>query len=124
MIPVTYDKVANNTATPSNTSSDTRKGWRMPSVTDWRYIFYGLCGSPSPTAPAGVTDKGVLGSDNPLTKLNADYKANLRDKYYCTSSGVPGENNVWYIGLTNKAPQTLKNDNNSYQCCLRPVFAY
>ena len=124
----TYDEVASNTESASNTSNSTRKGWRMPTVTDWRYIFYGLCGSPSPTDPAGIADKGALGSSNPLTTLNADYQgyhANLQeDKYYCTSSGVPGENNVWYIRFLTSAPQTTKYNKTGYNGCLRPVFAY
>lgn len=124
----TYDEVANSADKASNTSSSTRKGWRMPTVTDWRYIFYGLCGSPSPTDPAGIADNGALGSSNPLTTLNADYqgyRANLQeDKYYCTSSGVSGEDNVWFIRFLTSAPKTTKYNKTGYNGYLRPVFAY
>ena len=58
-----FDWVDNSTTTASNTHNGAAlKGWRIPTVTDWRYIFYGLCGSPSPTAPAGIghtTSHGV-----------------------------------------------------------------
>lgn len=130
-----YDQVANSSTTASNTSNSTRKGWRMPTVTDWRYIFYGLCEEPSPTDPAGVTDMGSLGSSNPLTKLNADYngyKANLKETHYCTSSGAPeisgvsGNDNVWYIQFQtiNYGPKTIIYNKSSVNCGLRPVFAY
>ena len=127
----TYDEVTNSADKASNTSNSTRKGWRMPTVTDWRYIFYGLCGEPSPTDPAGVTNNGDLGSSNKLDKLNADnngYKANLQVScHYCTSSGVSGENNyVWYIQFYNyNAPVTVKDTQTGLGVCrLRPVFAY
>ena len=130
-----YDQVANSSTTASNTSSSTYIGWRMPTITDWRYIFYGLCGEPSPTDPAGVTDMGSLGSSNPLTKLNADYngyKANLNEIHYCTSSGAPeisgvsGNDNVWYIKFEalNYGPKTIIYNKSSVNCGLRPVFAY
>ena len=130
-----YDQVANSSTKASNTSSSTHIGWRMPTVTDWRYIFYGLCGEPSPTDPAGVTDNGSLGSSNPLTKLNADYngyKANLNETHYCTSSGAPeisgvsGNDNVWYIQFQtiNYGPKTIIYNKSNVNCGLRPVFAY
>ena len=130
-----YDQVANSSTTASNTSSSTHIGWRMPTITDWRYIFYGLCGEPSPTDPAGVTDEGSLGSSNPRTKLNADsdgYKANLKETHYCTSSGAPeisgvsGNDNVWYIQFEalNYAPKTIIYNKSSVNCGLRLVFAY
>ena len=37
-----YDLVANNQATTSATATSKQTGWRMPSVTDLRYIFDGL----------------------------------------------------------------------------------
>lgn len=130
IVPITYDEVANNNMTASNTNSTTLKGWRMPTITDWRYILYGLCGSPSPTDPAGVVDQAYLGTTNPLDILNDSpgYGLDLSNDgtYYCTSSGVSGQTEyVWYLRF-NKSSAPLVRTGNDYgaHCYLRPVFAY
>ena len=129
----TYDQVDNSTETASNTSSTIHIGWRMPTITDWRYIIYGLCGSPSPTDPAGVGDGGRWGTSDPLAILNANapsgYNLDLSSGpcYYCTSSGVSGENNnVWYIKFSqnNNPVQSQIGTSSDTHCYLRPVFAY
>ena len=129
----TYDQVDNSTEKASNTSSTMHTGWRMPTITDWRYIIYGLCGSPSPTDPAGVADKGSWGTSDPLAILNANapsgYNLDLSSGpcYYCTSSGVSGENNnVWYIKFSqdNNPVQSQIGTSSDTHCYLRPVFAY
>lgn len=127
----TFDWVDNSTTTASNTySGATLKGWRMPTITDWRYIFYGLCGTPSPTDPAGVGHQIYL-SGNPLTILNADpgYDLDLSSggPSYCTSSGIKvgSDENVWYIYFaTSNAPYFEYYNNYGASCHLRPVFAY
>ena len=121
-----YDEVADmadNTASASNTSNSTRKGWRIPSVTDWRYIFYGLCGEPSPTNPAGITHGVDYGSSALLTKFNDEQEADLEGMgWYCTSSAVSGANDYrWMIHLSG-TPKFQKMSMTS--SCLRPVFAY
>ncbi len=118
-----YDEVDDNTASASNTSNSTRKGWRIPSVTDWRYIFYGLCGEPSPTNPAGITEGVAYGSSALLTKLNDEQNADLRGTgWYCTSSAVSGANDYrWMIQLS-YVPDFEKSS--ITYTCLRPVFAY
>lgn len=121
-----YDEVADmadNTASASNTSNSTRKGWRIPSVTDWRYIFYGLCGEPSPTNPAGITHGVDYGSSALLTKFNDEQEADLEGNgWYCTSSAVPGANDYrWMIHLSG-TPKFQKMS--ITYSCLRPVFAY
>lgn len=128
----TYDEVSNSTTTPSNSyTGEARIGWRIPTITDWRYILYGLCGTPSPTDPVGVTDKSYLGTSNPLPKLNGDYdgyNANLKDTYYyCTGSGVSGSSDqVWFINFSQygNAPYIHISENGNTNCYLRPVFAY
>lgn len=127
---VTYDEVANNNMTASNTNSTTLKGWRTPTITDWRYILYGLCGSPSPTEPAGVANNDYLGTSNPLDILNDSpgYGLDLSNdgNFYCTSSGVSGQTGyVWYLRFnTSKAPLVETGNNYGSHCYLRPVFAY
>ena len=127
----TFDRVANSTETASNTYDGAAlKGWRIPTVTDWRYIFYGLCGSPSPTDPAGVGHEIGL-SGNPLTILNDSPGYDL-DLYsgvnsYCTNSGIKvgSDENVWYITFpTSKAPYFEYYNDYGAACHLRPVFAY
>ena len=130
----TYDQVANSTETASNTSSIMHTGWRMPTITDWRYIIYGLCGSPSPTDPAGVGDGGRWGTSNPLAILNASPGYNLDLsiglKYYCTSSGASVNNDhVWYFMFSQNttppyAPYASIGTDHGVTCYLRPVFAY
>ena len=117
-----YDEVDDNTASASNTSNSTRKGWRIPSVTDWRYIFYGLCGEPSPTNPAGITQGVDYSSSNLVKKLNDEQNADLSGMgWYCTSSAFSGENDRWMIHLVD-VPKFEKMS--ITYCCLRPVFAY
>ena len=127
----TYDQVANSTETASNTSSIMHTGWRMPTITDWRYIIYGLCGSPSPTDPAGVGDYSSWGTSNPLAILNASPGYNLDlssgPKYYCTSSGASVNNDhVWYFKFLSdtNAPYASIGTDHGVTCYLRPVFAY
>ena len=127
----TFDWVANSTETASNTYDGAAlKGWRIPTITDWRYILYGLCGSPVPTDPAGVANNDYLGTTNPLGILNASpgYGLDLSNdgNFYCTSSGVSGQTNyVWYLRFnTSKAPLVETGNNSGSHCYLRPVFAY
>ena len=48
-----YDVVSNNNTTTSATATTLHQGWRMPTVTDWRYLYAGIFGK-SPTTPIGV----------------------------------------------------------------------
>lgn len=50
-----YDVVSDNNATTSATATTLHQGWRMPTVTDWRYLYAGIFGK-SPTTPIGVND--------------------------------------------------------------------
>lgn len=54
-----YDQVADNESTSSATATALQQGWRLPSVTDWRYIFAGLCGLASPAPDAGGVKDGM-----------------------------------------------------------------
>ena len=61
-----YDQVTPGTSTSSATATSQQTGWRLPSVTDWRYIFQGLCSGPSATSPVGVADGGAYGTGSTL----------------------------------------------------------
>lgn len=50
-----YDVVSDNNATTSATATTLHQGWRMPTVTDWRYLYAGILGK-SPTTPIGVNN--------------------------------------------------------------------
>ena len=146
-----YDVVANDEKTSSATATgNAQTGWRLPSVTDWRYIFEGL-GDISATDPAGI--HGAFGTDHfgqavddsekqwvtLLTTLNNNYHANLLENFYWTSSEHDTKN-AWYF----KFGRTIKildegthifrtqgfwyDDEIGFKECnysyVRPVFAY
>ena len=54
-----YGQVTDNGSTSSATATALQQGWRLPSVTDWRYIFAGLCGLASPAPDAGGVYDGM-----------------------------------------------------------------
>ena len=110
-----YDQVASNEATTSATrTAGVVKGWRLPSVTDWRYIFDGIgrikngvtltakhsSGTPvyssnaTPTDPLGVVDNMYYYKDNDvagystlLAKINeACGNSALKSSLYWSSS--------------------------------------
>ena len=142
-----YDVVADDEKTSSATATgNAQTGWRLPSVTDWRYIFEGL-GDISATDPAGIYAAYVYFEEGDqrlklLTTLNDNYHANLLENFYWTSSEHDTEN-AWYfkfgnviIDITGSGEGTqiwrtqgfwydddigFKECNYSY---VRPVFAY
>lgn len=121
-----YDQVEDNTATPSNSRTEaTIKGWRLPSVTDWRYILAGLgeLVTPTPTDPVGISVSTVFGDATQRTNINnacGNVTPTLKTTNgYWTSSYDDGSN-AWYHSSTGKfwkGPTT-----GSYQ--VRAVFAY
>lgn len=149
-----YDAVKDDQNTSSATATGNAKtGWRLPSVTDWRYIFEGLFDI-SATDPAGIYE--AFGTDHfgpevddsekqwvtLLTTLNNNYHANLRPNFYWTSSEI-SNSNAWYFKFGNMAiniigtgegTQTLRtqgfwyDDEIGFKECnysyVRPVFAY
>ena len=142
-----YDVVADDEKTSSATATgNAQTGWRLPSVTDWRYIFEGL-GGISATDPAGIHGAYEYFEEGDqrlmlLTTLNDNYHANLLENFYWTSSEHDTEN-AWYfkfgnviIDITGSGEGTqifrtqgfwyddeigFKECNYSY---VRPVFAY
>ena len=96
-----YDVVADDEKTSSATATgNAQTGWRLPSVTDWRYIFEGL-GDISATEPAGIYAAYVYFEEGDqrlelLTTLNDNYHANLLENFYWTSSEHDTQN-AWYF---------------------------
>lgn len=144
-----YDIVASDQATTSATATAQQTGWRLPSVTDWRYIFDGLGrqkagltlmakhsnGSPvyssdaTPTSPLGVTDEMFYcNGDNGSSLLNAINSAcdntepKLRsDAYWSSSEYSEGSDDAWrYDFYSGKFLWVSK----TYYVYVRAVFAY
>ena len=146
-----YDAVKDDQNTSSATATGNAKtGWRLPSVTDWRYIFEGLFDI-SATDPAGIYE--AFGTDHfgpavddsekqwvtLLTTLNNNYHANLLPNFYWTSSEI-SNSNAWFFKFgnvtiaTGEGTQTLRtqgfwyDDEIGFKECnysyVRPVFAY
>ena len=96
-----YDRVANGTGTNSKTrTSAALKGWRIPSVTDWRYIFQGL-GGPSATSPVGIGSGNTYPYGNKDELYAAINKACLnselhQDDYWSSSELTTNSGIAWY----------------------------
>ena len=114
---------------PTNTATgNARQGWRLPTITDWRYVFEGLNGSPSATDPVGITqNRGPYADNNAalLSKLNSllSTDAQLREDVYWTSSDE-ADNSAWFFSFLSSGTKGffyLPKTNSHY---VRPVFAY
>ena len=121
-----YDSVTNSTSTASRIkNSGTVKGWRIPTVTDWRYIFDGLGnGTPSATSPVGVEGGATYGTGSTLrSNINtACGNAQLQSGGYWSSSEVSGVSSDAWLYLFNYSYfYDYYKTNNSY---VRAVFAY
>ena len=85
------DFVQRGTDKPSNTyTGEVVKGWRLPTVTDWRYVFMGLCDGPSASDPVGVADWGGYGNGRAfITAINnaCGNTAMKETAYYSSSQG-------------------------------------
>ena len=121
-----YDKVASNTSSASNTATAAQTGWRLPSVTDWRYVMQGLCGGPSATSPVGIVDNGwyyVNTLDEMVHSINTACGNTAFQKTYFHSSSESDTDNTkawWYgfdYGKFGCSAKTLGNH-------VRAVFAF
>ncbi len=128
-----YDKVADNSSISSATATELKQGWRLPSVTDWRYIFAGIGGltDRTPTSPSGVEDQITYGTASGLRDaINTSCGNNslLSHYYYYWSSSEYSDNSgqAWFDVFNaggdnqNRISRGLKSNN----ACVRPVFAY
>ncbi len=108
MLAHNYDEVKPNVNSGSSTSeivgdwkpSKTRteaaeKGWRIPSVTDWRYVIQGLGDGTSATSPVGIGDHNFIysgdtsgyGSSSNRSLINGKCgNLELQNQYYWSSS--------------------------------------
>ena len=117
-----YDLVVHDTSTPSRIkTSGTIKGWRMPTVTDWRYIFQGI-GGPSATSPVGIYSGNIYGNSSTLRNMTGKVTA-LQNYYYWSSSEVNETegSGAWVFYFNN--PSFARNSL-TYPGNIRAVFAY
>lgn len=140
-----YDLVANNTGTSSATRSTTtltlEQGWRLPSVTDWRYIFEGLGrikgGLALSDGTNAVTPTSPLGVSYGMVYRDGDNGSTLRDAinnscgntalqsnfnfYWSSSEYTDGSGNAWYYDFNFGEFWWVNKTFNYY---VRAVFAY
>lgn len=134
-----YDQVASNQSTSSATATAIQTGWRLPSVTDWRYVFDGLgrikgglnlsdgTNAVTPTSPSGVSEGMVYcDGDNGSTLRAAINTACGNDAlqpfhYWSSSEYTDYSDHAWYYLFFNgKFLWYPKTD----FYCVRAVFAY
>jgi hypothetical protein len=121
-----YDQVTDGTGTSSaSRTGSIVKGWRLPSVTDWRYIFAGL-GGLSATSPAGVGAGGSYPYGTGSTLLSAINTAcdntELQSSYYWSSSELSSDSDyAWLYSFNSSYFYNHYKTDNSY---VRAVFAY
>ncbi len=128
-----YDVVASSFYSPSKTrTGDVVKGWRIPSITDWRYIVYGLCNSGNPTNPSYVYDlrseDGAYGKMNEINDVinNACGNTEFDMKHYHTSSELNGNNSKswkYWVG-TNCSFAYDDKEGANYKAHVRAIFAH
>lgn len=114
---------------PTNTATgDARQGWRLPTVTDWRYVFEGLCGSPSATDPVGITqDRGPY-AENTATfysTLNSKARNMVESGCYWTGSDQT-DTYAWYFDFNQESTgvKGFSSLTKTHYYYVRPVFAY
>lgn len=123
-----YDVVTNSTSTASNTrSGSAAKGWRIPTVTDWRYIFHGLgSGTPSATSPVGVGAESSYGNGNKLRYSINSVCGNtaLRSSaYWSSSESSSSSDEAWRYNFGAYC-FTVSDKALSFNTYVRAVFAY
>ena len=121
-----YDRVQGNKSVSSATATAAQTGWRLPSITDWRYIFEGF-GGPKVSDQAGVNGGTEMSYGNGEALCNAINTAcgntALSCLNYWTSSEYAGNSDyVWYYGFYDGITDIGKKAQNQYQ--VRAVFAY
>lgn len=121
-----YDQVQGNKSVSSATATDAQTGWRLPSITDWRYIFEGF-GGPKVSDQAGVNGGSEMHYGNGEALYNAINTAcgntALSRSNYWTSSEYEGNSEyVWYYGFWDGITDIQKKAQGQYQ--VRAVFAY
>ena len=135
-----YDQV---TADASGTTSKPKssgavKGWRVPSVTDWKYIFDGIGGKTVDNSK--VTDSIVYGTSTTSGNSDGSHRALLNkwcgqdwnattkpeavqlSSYWSSSERAENAGNAWYYAFGDSKFVWLNKT--SFSSYVRAVFAY
>ena len=121
-----------------DTTTKPWRGWRVPTITDWRYTFASLCGVGDAASPTGVADRAVYPNGGSAaagstcrTKINEacgnEGIPNVPTAVYWTGSYLTREENsqtvtkVWRYGFNNSEFEWVSPDNNSH---IRMCLAY
>lgn len=141
-----YDVVADNYNTTSATSTAKQTGWRIPSVTDWRYILDGICtqmngvnlwarsydlsysvSTVTPTNPLGISDR-MSYTSHTHSSYNALKSAcgntalkNDDDRGYWSSSQYSGSSRMWEYNIYDGVFAWCENSGSFY---VRACFAF
>ncbi len=114
-----YDRVANNQSASSATATAIQTGWRLPSVTDWRYVFDGLgrikgglalsdgTNAVTPTSPLGVSNNMVYRNGNDGSTLRAAINTACGNEalpspnwcYWSSSEYTVSSDDAWYYNF-------------------------
>ena len=121
-----YDQVQGNKSVSSATATAAQTGWRLPSITDWRYIFEGF-GGPKVSEQAGVNGGTGMSYGNGEALYNAintacGNTALTRSNYWTSSEYAGNSDYVWYYGFWDGVTDIAKKAQGQYQ--VRAVFAY
>lgn len=125
-----YDEVTSGITTSNQTSASLIQGWRIPTVTDWRYIFDSLCNGRSATSPVGVVDNGPYydGSTKPEYYTTIDTKCGntiMQDHstscVYWSGSSAENQTKVWRYNFVHDYFMWVEPTDNSF---VRMVIAY
>ena len=123
-----YEGAPLNPLSSKTRTEEAVRGWRLPSVTDWRYIFQGV-GGISATNPEYVTTETVYYDfiTVNLSSLINSYcpNGNLKDdnSYWTSSELASNTSSAWvfYFGSQSPGFGTTGKNVSHY---VRPVFAY
>ena len=122
----TYDWVQNSTSVSSQTRNEgIGYGWRIPSVTDWRYIMAAY-GGPSATSPVGVQTDVYGNTVREAINTACGNTGLSKNVAYWTCSTLTGDNTIrWGVHFQNANDKdvfwTYQQSENPN---LRLVFAY
>lgn len=124
----TYDAVADDKTTSCSTrSSDATKGWRVPSVTDWRQIFtsFATTGNARGSGIANNQCNSIETNEGKIlcNAINEACGNYVLDGHYWTSSALStNSNQAWmYMFMYNRWQYGYKASSNPR---VRLVFAY
>ena len=119
-----YDSVKDDQTTPSATrTAGVVKGWRMPSVTDWRYIIEGFGGPTVASQSVGIADQVVYGDGLSLrSAINAACgNTSCKSLYWSSSVDSNSSSYLWGYVVTDSY---FYNIGTISEVSVRSVFAY